>query len=109
MCYLRVQDNVKVNRFGIPVWTTTEINEFISYANAEFILTGIFIFVYIISHAVFSVRYWALSKKIENLLKSVYDDKKLNIQSIVLFSIILVICTTGVISMTCEMCLINKR
>jgi Kef-type K+ transport system membrane component KefB len=33
----------------------------------------------------------------------------MNKQAIIIFCSVLVICTTGVISMTCEMCVINKQ
>lgn len=74
MCYLRVQDNIKYIR-GVPIFTPSDISSFISYANATFIVAGVFIFFYIIFHAVFSIRYWALSKKIENILNKVGNEK----------------------------------
>ena len=78
MCYLRVQDNIKLDIFGLPKIDAAEINSFIYYANALFIIAGIFIFFYIIFHAVFVIRYWALSKKVENILNKVGSQKELN-------------------------------
>jgi hypothetical protein len=96
MCYLRVQDNIKF----LP--KTTDISSFINYANALFIVAGIFIFFYILFHAVFSIKYWALSRKVENLLKKEGNEKQFNRQAIIIFSIILITCVTGVVSMTYE-------
>jgi len=95
--------------FGLPKIDAAEINSFINYANALFIIAGIFIFFYIIFHAVFVIRYWALSKKVENILNKVGSQKELDKQAIIIFCIVLVILVTGVISMTYEMCIINKQ
>ena len=74
MCYLRVQDNIKYIK-GIPIFTPAIIDSYINYANTIFLVAGIFIFFYIILHAVFSIRYWALSKKIENIINKVGNEK----------------------------------
>jgi hypothetical protein len=53
---------------GLYLPTPAQIGQFEKYAKSEFSIGSLYTYFFILEHAYFSVKYWELAKKVEDLI-----------------------------------------
>ncbi len=91
---------------GIYLPTDEQISQFEKYSKAEFSIAGIYVFLFILEYAYFSVQYWALANKLEGFITDKQQSCAPERKSHLLLLFILAIDTSGVIAMIFEMCIL---